>query len=73
MEWVDDEAVVLNSETGEVHYLNPPAALAFALIQEHGFEQARARLSEMIKEDSFEEEFEQLVADMLEKGLLTNG
>ena len=34
VEWIDDEAVVLDPSTEELHYLNGPAALVYALILE---------------------------------------
>lgn len=44
VEWVGEEAVVLNPATGELHYLNPPAALTYALILEHGYKGALQQL-----------------------------
>ena len=40
VEWVDDEAVVLNVADGKLHYLNPPAALFYALVLEKGYSEA---------------------------------
>ena len=72
IEWVDDEAVVLNSETGELHYLNVAAALALALIAEHGLEGAAAEVKTKYSDDAqrAEAEFSELVQEMVDKGLL---
>jgi hypothetical protein len=73
VEWVDEEAVVLHPETGELHYLNPSAALVYALIQEFGYERG---LEELIRSHpdaaSDQEGLQRLIADMLERGLLVN-
>ena len=73
VEWVDGEAVVLDQETGELHYLNGPAALVYALIEEHGFEkgleEARSRFGH---EHSFETDLAVLLKDLSEKGILVD-
>lgn len=74
VEWVEGEAVVLNRDSGELHYLNGTAALVFALIQEHGFagaiEEVRARFD---SDEQVERDLEDLVSDMKEKGILVDG
>ena len=72
VEWVGDEAVVLNEETKELHYLNPTAAIAYALIAENGYPNALEELRTRFDGASIDEEIEQLVADMVEKGLLVD-
>ena len=72
VEWVDDEAVVLNPETSRLHYLNPPAALLYALILEHGYESALAEVARLPKETDVDKELPGLVEKMLEAGLLIN-
>lgn len=73
VEWVKDEAVLLDPESGQMHYLNPPAAYVYALIQEYGFDVAMKRL-----EDGFDanagirRELGPLLDDMVAKGLLVN-
>jgi hypothetical protein len=71
VEWVDNEAVVLDPDNGQLHYLNPPAALVFAFIQEHGYE---AGMDELEKrhgaEPGFREQLPELLEDMVKKGLL---
>ena len=67
-EWVDDEAVVLNPTTGELHYLNPSAAVAWALVLEYGMAEAISRLNAL--EGSEPEEVEAVVSQMAEVGLL---
>ena len=63
------EAVVLNRGTGDLHYLNPPAALAWALIQEHGYERGMAELRRM-NPDAHSDELNGLIREMIERGLL---
>jgi hypothetical protein len=72
VEWVEDEAVILDIGTGHLHYLNASAALGFALILEHGIEGAASELKSNHGTDPglVEEEFSKLVADLIEKGLL---
>lgn len=73
VEWVEGEAVVLNRESGELHYLNGTAALVFALIQEHGvdgaLEEVRKRFGSTEK---VEGDLGELVSDMKEKGILVD-
>ncbi len=73
VEWVEDEAVVLNRESGELHYLNGSAALVFALIKEHGFDGAmkdvRVRFGSTEEIDG---DLAKLVSDMKEKGILVD-
>lgn len=74
VEWVEGEAVVLNRESGELHYLNGPAALVFALIQEHGYDGAMRELHERFgMADGMKEELDDLIKDMLEKKILADG
>jgi hypothetical protein len=72
VEWVDDEAVVLDTQSGLLHYLNAPAALVYALILEHGFEEAIARVGSLNTGAGPPDrnELTQLVEDMKERGLL---
>ena len=73
VEWVADEAVVLNPATGELYYLNPPAALVLAFIDEYGFAQGLVELREAHgARPGFEKELAEVLEDMQEKGLLTN-
>ena len=74
VEWIDDEAVALNPETSELHYLNAPAALAYALILEMGHDAAMAELrSRFALDDISQEELRQLTGELLDKGLLIDG
>lgn len=71
VEWVDDEAVALNPETGQLHYLNPPAALAYALIAELGLEEGLLQLRERAQiPPEAEGELQVLIDEFLDKGLL---
>ena len=71
IEWVDDEAVALDTASGEFHYLNTSAALALALIQEHGFDQALIELkTRRAAEEGSHDEITKLIDEMVEKGLL---
>ncbi len=72
IEWVDNEAVVLDPQTSELHYLNSPAALVFALIQEHGFEAGLHALEGSQGVSGEDPEVKELLAEMVEKGLLVN-
>lgn len=73
VEWVDDEAVVLNPDTGELHYLNPPAALVFAAISEYGYQQGIRHVKETQTDaETIDEEIEATVETMLNKGLLVD-
>ncbi|MFN2589019.1 MAG: PqqD family protein [Actinomycetota bacterium] len=73
VEWVEGEAVVLNRESGELHYLNGTAALVFALIQEHGYEDAMREVQERFGDaDAMREELDALVKDMVEKQILVD-
>ena len=74
VEWVDDEAVVLNPETGDLHYLNAQAAIVYALILEHGYEGGLTEARRMFRaERGFEGQLAELLADMVERGLLVDG
>lgn len=71
VEWVDDEAVVLDAGSGQLHYLNPPVALAYALILEHGHEDAMRRLEKMFGGNPrFEQEVDVLIEELRDKGLV---
>jgi hypothetical protein len=71
VEWVDDEAVVLDSESGQVHYLNSSAAFVYASILEHGFDEAMMRLaSSQGTSPPNTEELSMLLDEMKEKGLI---
>jgi hypothetical protein len=71
VEWVDEEAVVLDTSTGDLHYLNTSAAVVFASILEYGYERAIKELdhahgdSPKVKRD-----VQDVIEDMIEKGLL---
>ena len=73
VEWVEGEAVVLDSSNGALHYLNPTAALVFAEIEEHGYDKAledlRGRFSDV---PEFEQELGQLLHQFQEQGLLVD-
>lgn len=73
MEWVEDEAVVLNEATKELHYLNPQSALIYALLLEYGLPAAVTHACERIDGPAreIEEEVRKLAQSFLEKGLLT--
>jgi GDP-D-mannose dehydratase len=71
VEWIDDEAVVLDTDTGHLHYLNPIAALAYALILEHGVDQG---VKEFRKAKQIgwrkRKDIKKMVRDMVSSGLL---
>ena len=73
VEWVDEEAVVLDSDTGDLHYLNGPAAKVFAFIGEYGYDQALKELEKQHGDTpNFKEELQDVLKDMVEKGLLVD-
>ncbi len=74
VEWVGDEAVVLDAHTGKLHHLNRSAALMLALIQETGgVEPARRVLSELLPSPKPPaEEIDEAVELLLSNGLLVD-
>lgn len=73
MEWVEDEAVILNPGTNELHYLSPTAALAYALIEEYGFEKAMEELkARFAPTASIESDMDELVATLVAAGVLVD-
>lgn len=73
VEWVDDEAVALDPSTGQLHYLNPPAALFLALVLEHGYQGALTEFRNTYEnEPDFDEETTQMIEHMKEGGLLVD-
>lgn len=71
VEWVDQEAVILDPHTERLHYLNPTSALFFALIQDSSFDEALAEMRRRFSSvENLEEELSDLVEKMLEEGLL---
>jgi hypothetical protein len=69
VEWVENEALVLDPATHQIHYLNPSAALFYGLVLEHGFEEGTSELREIVGEMD-EEDFAFLVDGLVERGLL---
>ena len=69
VEWVGDEAVVLDPSNGHVHYLNPPSALFYGLVLEHGFDGALDRLRTLHPEAP-EDDIHEIVEQMTAAGLL---
>ena len=71
VEWVDDEAVALDMETNRLHYLNPPAALVYALILEHGYEEGLKQLRPVVEAGGVDDgELPDLLESMAQVGLL---
>jgi len=74
VEWIDDEAVVLDPSTEELHYLNAPAALLYALILEHGFDRGLEELRGIYgAESEVEEGIAECLEGLADKGLLVDG
>lgn len=71
VQWVEDEAVVLDPSTEELHYLNSTASVTLAVLSELGFdrgvEELRRRFSDA---DGFAEDFSALLEQFKEKGFL---
>jgi hypothetical protein len=73
VEWVDEEAVVLDSDTGDLHYLNGPAAKVYALIGEYGYDKGLQELQKLHgQQPNFQAELDDVLKDMVEKGLLVD-
>lgn len=73
VEWVDGEAVVLDPLSGQLHYLNPAAALVYALVQEHGYDEAIANLeADYATGTALRDGLPELLEDMKERGLLVD-
>lgn len=73
VEWVEGEAVVLNQQTEQLHYLNGPAALVYAMILEEGYGPALDKLrTDYGNDPDFERELPALLDDMKERGLLVD-
>ena len=74
VEWIDDEAVVLDPATEELHYLNGPAALVYALILEHGFDRGMEEVRSIYcAESDIEEDIAECLEGLADKGLLVDG
>jgi hypothetical protein len=73
VEWVEDEAVVLDPSSGHLHYLNPPAAVFLALVLEHGYDEALSEYHRTYsQEPNFDEELARMIEQMKEGGLLVD-
>ena len=72
VQWVDDEAVVLNEENGELHYLNAQSALIYALLLEFGMPETIHEVCKRIDgpTDQIEPEVYRLIETFAEKGIL---
>ena len=74
VEWIDNEAVVLDPSTEELHYLNGPAALVYALILEHGFDRGMEEVRSIYgAESEIEKGIEDCLEGLADKGLLVDG
>ncbi len=73
VEWVEDEAVVLDEDNTQLHYLNSSAAQVYALVEELGFEAAMKELRSRHGDAPFDSgEMDVLVEEMKAKGLLVD-
>lgn len=73
VEWVGDEAVVLREDRGTVHYLNRQAALVYALILEHGEEEAKRELGRLYRDaPKLLVDTEAIIRTMVDMGLLVD-
>jgi hypothetical protein len=73
IEWVDQEAVVLDQSSGRIHYLNPQAAVVYALVLEHGYDSAMVELrSRFGNRPELDEQVSELVQEMVQAGLLVD-
>lgn len=74
VEWVEDEAVVLDTRQSRLHYLNSSAALVYALIEEHGYDDALRLLDEMAtQQPDIKRDLPGLIEDMVDRGILLDG
>lgn len=71
IEWVDDEAVVLDQESGQLHYLNRSAALVLAMILEHGHEEGIKKVIEMHgAQEQVHEDVDAVLNELVDKKVL---
>ena len=63
---------MLNPANQELHYLNPTAAIFFALVQEHGYEEARKSFESQFDIPNIGEEVDAMVAQMVDEGILVD-
>lgn len=63
--------MALNTATGELHHFNGPAAVFYALILEHGVEQAVKKVEHQFGSEAAAE-LPDLLGAMVEKGLLVD-
>jgi hypothetical protein len=71
IQWIGDEAVALNEETGLLHYLNSTAAVILATVLEHGESEATILLSKAYGDERAMARDMSAVLDVLrDKGLL---
>lgn len=73
IEWVDQEAVILDQDKSLLHHLNPTAALVVAYIDEYGYTDGRRMIEERFAiENQGSEELEELLLKLIAQGLLVN-
>lgn len=71
VEWIEGEAVALDSKTSQLHYLNGPAALILALVTEYGHNRALEELGRShAGVQEMDAQLPALLTDMVERGLL---
>ena len=73
VEWVEDEAVILDEDNTQLHYLNSSAAQVYALVEELGFDEAMQELRSRHGAAPFDSgEIGALIEEMTAKGLLVD-
>ena len=72
VEWVEDEAVVLNEQKKEMHYLNSSSALIYALVLEYGMPRARDEALQRLQgpERQVHNDFDLALDMLVDKGIL---
>lgn len=71
IQWIGDEAVVLDEDSGQLHYLNSTAAVILAMLLEHGEEKTAGMLAEAYEgAHPNEEDLTEVLADLREKGVV---
>jgi hypothetical protein len=69
--WVDEEAVIVNLETGRIHHLSPTSAWIYSVIEEYGFDEGMAEIrNSRGNNPTSMSEVATLIQDMIDQGLL---
>lgn len=71
IQWIGDEAVALNEQSGHLHYLNSMAALILATVLEHGEKEGAVILAKAYGDQRpIAEDMATVLGELRDKGLL---